>query len=652
MTHKGSHSTALVLRSVFLFTFLFLVLSLATLSQENKENVSDSSDPATSMSDFDSAVKIKEIQVEGNKLVPTKVILESMKTKKGSRFSRRGIAYDLKALDGLGYFEKDKLLAIPIPSGNEGVLLKIKVVENIPVSGLIIKGNESIDKSQIEEFLTPLVGMPRSIPQIRKAVEKIEGTYHDKGYLLASISELHFDPDGYITVSIDEGIIGKVEYKNNTKTKTEYLDKITPKSIQPGKPYNEEIVALYLQGLNKMGFFKEVKREIKPMEEDPSKHVLVFDINDVGVRTKSVSFGTGVGTLNGLFGNVSLTEPNFRGQGESITVSGMGGTGVLATFDGDTDGRYARQGDFQFLVSYDDPFFLGKDIGFSANTKATRTGSYLIDSAMERSIGGGFSFSKKLKKDSNWSFRSGVDVTQNTITNWGTAAEESLIEAMMEKEGKTLAKAEKETKDIRDKQLADGYYLDLSQSLVYRKLDETGTGWKNTFFATPSLAMGDINSYLGVGFDVRRYDRLTEKGTFFKNATRAEGLLGEPAYFRNLRAAGPYGARGYRQFLDVGVGQYLLSNTAELSIPLPELKKGPIKNSKIVLFNDLAFVGGESRLNSLLDREPIIASFGIGLELVVPMLGPMRIDYGIPIIRPDNKSFWSGRIHINPGSQL
>jgi outer membrane protein assembly factor BamA len=582
--------------------------------------------------------------------VSEKVILDALQTKKGSKFSRRAISFDLRSLDKLGYFRKDKLLAVPVPQGEEGVLLKIQVIENTPVMGLIIKGNNSVKQERIEEFLTPLVGMPQSSSQIKAAVEKIETIYHDEGFLLASVTELHFDPDGYLTVSIDEGKIGKIEFIGNKKTKNDYLQKILPKSLAKNSTYNEQDIIKFMEGLHKSGFFKDVKREITPMMDDPSKHVITFKVEEQ--RTKSLSVGTGVGTANGFFGNLSFTEPNFRGRGENITVNMMGGTGVLTALDGDDGGRFARQGDVQLSASYQDPFFLGKDdMGFSLNTSVLRQGSYIVDSAVKRSIGSGFSVSKRIKNHPNLSVQGGLNLSYTEMNSFGKKGREKLEESLRNDKKYSDAKAEKEAEKIREKQLKDGFYLDLTPSLVHNTVNSSGTGWRNTVFGGPSLGVG-VGSYGTVGMDIRRYERLTKKGTFFKNAFRTESLLGDPASFRQLKPVGPYGGRGYRQFLDIGVGNVLISNTSEFSIPIPEIPKNPLKDTKIVFFNDLGAAFGNQNLNDLYSRESAIASIGVGLEVNIPMLGPMRVDYGIPLIRPTKKSFFSGRFHINAGSQL
>lgn len=645
----------------FLFLLCSSLLSLSyakaeetPLDELSKEEAyssdSDISDPNQSLGNFDRAVTIKQIEVTGNQMVPTQVILENLKTKVGSKFSRRKIAYDLQSLNNLGYFDRDKLMAVPVPKGEEGVVLRIQVVENKPITGLIIKGNELVDKAQIEEFLTPIVGMPRSTTQIRSAVEKIEKVYHDKGYLLAAVTELHFDPDGYLIVSIDEGKIDKIEFEGNERTKADYLERILPKNVKQGEAYNEEAVIKVMEGLQKSGFFKEVKREIKPSPDDPSKHILTFKVEEQ--RTKSMSLGTGIGNLNGVFGTVTFAEPNFRGQGENISFSGQAGTGIVTAIDGDTGGRFARRGNYMFNASYTDPFVGESDVSLGLNASAQQFGSWIVDSTVQRTLRGGFTLSKPLDwgGKNRWSVQNGFALSTNDLTDFGTAARDQLVDSLLE-EGKSLAEANAEATSLRNKQLKEGFYLDVSPSLVYRNFDETGSGWRNTVFGGPSLGLGDAGSYMSAGVDVRRYIKLSDDGWYFKNASHAESLLGSPASFRNLKLGGPYGMRGYRQFRDIGIGTNMLTNTAEVSIPF-NIPKNPIKDTKLVLFNDIGWIGGQRRLNSLYDRKSFAASIGAGLEFNLPFMGPLRVDYGIPLLRADNKSFWSGRIHINAGSQL
>jgi outer membrane protein assembly factor BamA len=457
-----------------------------------------------------------------------------------------------------------------------------------------------------------------------------------------------------LTVSIDEGKIDTVQFEGNTKTKTSYLDKIVPPAIQQGKVYNEEEVIKFMENLQRTGFFKEVKREIKPSTEDPNKHVLSFKLEEQ--RTKSLSLGTGVGTLNGLFGTVSFTEPNFRGQGENFSFVGQAGTGLLAAIDGDTEGRYARRGDYRFNFTWTDPFVGDTKTSMSVNAGAQQFGSFIVDSALQRSLRAGVTTSTSLDRfnkpgKGQWSIQNGLSLSDNRITRFGGGARNTLIGALQTKEGLSADAAVSEADRLRREQTKSGFYADVTPSLIYRNIDETGSGWRATGFGGPSLGLGGAGSYLSAGIDLRRYQRLTEDGWYFKNASHVEGLFGDPASFRNLKMGGPYGMRGYRQFRDAGIGTTMLSNTAEFSVPF-KFNKGPIKDFSLVLFNDIGLVGGQSRFNRLYGRQNFAASIGVGTEVNIPIMGRLRLDYAIPLAGVGNIGLKSGRFHVNIGSQL
>jgi outer membrane protein insertion porin family len=104
--------------------------------------------------------------------------------------------------------------------------------------------------------------------------------------------------------------------------------------------------------------------------------------------------------------------------------------------------------------------------------------------------------------------------------------------------------------------------------------------------------------------------------------------------------------RGFR-FRDVGPkdifgnpvgGQSLARFTVEYTFPIIEMARGAI-------FYDMGYVNpgswsfGTDNLNS---------NYGIGLLVDIPAIGPIRIDYGIPI-RSDFFNDSSGRFQFNVG---
>ncbi len=74
---------------------------------------------------------IWDVVVEGNRLVPSAVILHVIKSKRGDRFDREKVMEDLKAIVALGYFDKQDIRCTP-ELGTYGVILNFRVQENLP----------------------------------------------------------------------------------------------------------------------------------------------------------------------------------------------------------------------------------------------------------------------------------------------------------------------------------------------------------------------------------------------------------------------------------------------------------------------------------------------------------------------------------------
>ncbi len=72
-----------------------------------------------------------DVRIEGNRLIPSSEILRVIKSKRGDKFIRDNVAQDLKAINGLGYFDSQTMCVPELDS--HGVILKIRVHENPPV---------------------------------------------------------------------------------------------------------------------------------------------------------------------------------------------------------------------------------------------------------------------------------------------------------------------------------------------------------------------------------------------------------------------------------------------------------------------------------------------------------------------------------------
>ena len=75
------------------------------------------------------------------------------------------------------------------------------------------------------------------------------------------------------------------------------------------------------------------------------------------------------------------------------------------------------------------------------------------------------------------------------------------------------------------------------------------------------------------------------------------------------------------------------------------------KNVKGVVFADLGGVSGNTLVNDFFQRSAMGASVGVGLRVRVPMVGLVRLDYGMPIIQ-SLLGNWVPRFNIGFGEKF
>lgn len=89
------------------------------------------------------------------------------------------------------------------------------------VRSLVIKGNHSFSKEQIENLMRTSIGDLYDAGMLKKDSEKITRFLHNKGLKYARVTEApkKFEDGVYIGIEIDEGMVGTITLSGNTKTR-------------------------------------------------------------------------------------------------------------------------------------------------------------------------------------------------------------------------------------------------------------------------------------------------------------------------------------------------------------------------------------------------------------------------------------------------
>ena len=571
---------------------------------------------------FDTSVKhaqtIKDIEILGTNVIKPAVVLSKMNMKKGDPFDADMVQRDLKNIYQMGFFT-EKMRAIPVENADGSITLKIILEENIPVKDVVIDGNTAIATEELMPFVVGLIGRPQNIDEVNQAIEKINECYAQKGYILARVDTIYDDPDGTINIGLKEGTINKILITGNNKTK-EYV--ITRNILtEPGMVYNENQIKEDLVRLYSTQAFKDVNRSIDACPDDPDKYDITIVITEQ--RTASISLGGGLDSSTGVFGSLGISDNNFRGLNQRVSLSGLVGTGVIMS-----DTTVKNHMNFQAELSFFQPYFLNADTSLMSKIFFRDFGSYNVPLAVEDRIGVEATMTHKMKHN------------PNLASTFSVGVENIHVREGDEKRIKSMYRAKNVPISERAKQLEGGLFLTFSPGLRYDTRD-SALNPRNGVLATirydQAFCLDEFKKTNGklTGM-IKRFFPVASKSSFSLTAKAGGKIFGDDMpEVMAYRLGGPYTVRGYK-INGVGTGDAFVMGSAELATPvffLDRLKVNFFQNLRLTFFVDAGKVFGGYLSDKLYDRPMEAISAGIGLKLYIPGVGPLSVDYGIPLTR-------------------
>ena len=197
-----------------------------------------------------------------------------------------------------------------------------------------------------EEVLKPLQIARQGIfsrEVLQRDMLTLTDRYSERGYLFADIAPtINTDRESHIVdvgLEISEGkqaFLERIEISGNTKTRDKVIRREIP--LIEGDLYNSRLLARGRQNLNNLGYFEDVKIETRRGTSEDRVDI------DVAVKEKptgSFSIGGGFSSIDGVMGSGSISQNNFLGLGQRVSVSAQLGA------------RASR-----FVVNFFDPYIL------------------------------------------------------------------------------------------------------------------------------------------------------------------------------------------------------------------------------------------------------------------------------------------------------
>ena len=511
----------------------------------------------------------------------------------GDAISEEGLVKDRDAIYATGYFYDLYPMFEQVP---EGVVLTYNVLENPELKEVKIEGNTVESTEALMGLVTVKNGELLNSRTLQENVQAIQEKYRADGYILAKITDLNIAQDGTLTIKISEGVLESYKVKGNKKTKDHVI--LREMRQKPGEPFNANQARRSMQRVYNLGFFEDVNVKMNPGVE-PNAVVMEIDVKEK--RTGSFGIGAGYSSSDGMVGMVSVSDTNFRGMGDTISLSyEMSGD--------DTDAR-------GYTFMYRRPWLDKKE---TAGTLRVYNRTYEYDdydengnhkeSFMRKYAGGEITISRPMSEYStNFVTLRNRDDKYVKHTESGNAGNRSGNTAWIKNNfGTTRSITLEHVTDTRDN--------------IY----EPTTG------ARASLSA----EFAGLGGDFS-YQKYTAGDAHYLKAGRSQVFVlraqygiskGTMSEYSQFRVGGQDTIRGYREDQFRGTRMALLS--AEYRFPIVSKVTG-------ALFADY---GGA--WSSGFMPENLHASVGVGLGLNTP-IGPLRLDYG--------RGSQGGRVHFRVG---
>ena len=576
--------------------------------------------PATNIAGDDTPVGdenvtyIKSLEIYGNNMVDTDFIKDNIESRDGHIYDRKVITKDLNALYSTGYFTQN-IRAVPMKLDDGSVRLRIVVEENPPVTGFTFVGNDSIPTSDLEEIVEPLEGRPQNIVEINNAIDRIQELYASRGYILSRVSAVTDDPDGIINLEVSEGRIGNISVVGNHKTK----DFIVKRNIlsSPGEVYNENVMRTDIMRLMGTQAFRDVQREIV-MNEETGLYDVTVNLDEQ--RTGKISLGVGLDSSSGFFGSVGFGENNFRGLGQKINLNVMAGTGILMD-----DNSVLRRANWQAELSFLEPHFKkeGQSLGFRAFYRSF--GSYQVPLAVEKRFGGDVTLARVFEKYPHLTGSVSFGVENVDLSE----GDEARIRNMFAAHGLSMQQ--------RKEQLEGGFYLHAIPAITFDTRDNI-TNPRHGLIARVSLeealSLSGASSYGKLEGAIKKFIPAGKKSSFVVTARSGGQLNGHVPEFAMYSLGGPYNIRGFN-ISEVGTGKGYMMGSLEYRTPIPFIDRLTsntfINNIRLAAFVDAGKLFSHSLSDTLYDRPGYAITAGAGIRVFIPGLGPINLDYGIPL---------------------
>lgn len=304
------------------------------------------------------AAKIRHINIIGNEKFEEKVIRDDWESrehnwlswyKRDDQYSREKLDGDFEKLDqwylDRGYvdFSRDSAqVAISPDKRDMFITAGVTEGEQYKISDVKISGDTVLPRETVEKMVFVKPGQIFSRRVLQATTESITAVLGNIGYAFAQVNPVPDVNRENRTVGIDFQIVPgprvnvrRIVFKGNTRTADEVLRRQMRQF--EGSWYSQVAIDRSKIRLQQLGYFETVDIETPAVPGTSDEVDVVVNVKET--TSGSFLFGVGYSQLSGITTSIQLTENNFLGSGNRVSVAAQRSS-------------YQKRYDFSFMNPY------------------------------------------------------------------------------------------------------------------------------------------------------------------------------------------------------------------------------------------------------------------------------------------------------------
>ncbi len=538
---------------------------------------------------------ISDIEISGDYYTPKSTVMDALDLKVGDPMDEGRIREAIQQIGSMGVYSQVDYRTEKTPSGSRVIFL---VKERPRIGSIKIEGNHALTSDDIEHRLNSHDKTLVDLPKIRQDIATINALYATKGFLDCKVIGVEYpEEDGdALTFRVAEKNLTEIRITGNRSTKPYVILREFESKL--GEPVNSITLKEDLRRVFNLNYFSKLDPRFEE-GRSPTSSILTLEVAEK--RGGTFTFGGGYGAVSGFNLFTNFAWDNFFGMGQSVSLSGnfgLGGSGV------------GRSNTYEF--KYSNPWMWDKRQSFTTQLWS-RNGS--VGGFNPLSGSSGLTYRDEISNGVQFGFGFPVSYAVRTQHNF-------------------------KYESVRLVSANVNYTI---QSYTFQISLDTRDVWFNptkgtfdTFSVEKAFSMlASSLDYTRVDLDFRQFMQVVDKQVLAGHLALGylnSGQIGDADRFAReyYRMGGANSVRGYDELNPFAYGNKQVLASLEYRFLLDDAFQVLLfvdAGYAPVFVNDLDHTQLENVDITTLSRYRV--GKGVGTRITVPMLGAIRLDFGI-----------------------